>query len=147
MITRKGNSIWTGGLKDGSGEVSTQSGALKGTPYSFARRFGEDPGTNPEELIAAAHASCFGMFLSGQLGAAGLTAERIETTASVSLDKVGEGFEITRIHLDVVARIPGATKDQFEQAANNSKAGCPISKLLSTAEITMNARLEEVVTA
>lgn len=147
MITRKGNAVWNGGLKDGEGQVSTQSGALKEIPYSFGKRFGDDPGTNPEELIGAAHAGCFSMALSGQLGALGLTAERIETTATVSLEKVGEGFEVTRIFLDVVARIPNASNEQFIQAANNAKAGCPISKLLAAAEITMNARLEEVVSA
>ena len=147
MITRKGNAVWNGGLKDGEGQVSTQSGAIKDVPYNFGKRFGDEPGTNPEELIGAAHAGCFSMALSGQLNAAGLSPERIETTATVSLEKVGEGFEVTRINLDVVARVPNATDEQFKEAANNAKAGCPISKLLKAAEITMNARLEEVVSA
>lgn len=147
MITRKGNAVWNGGLKDGEGQVSTQSGAIKDVPYNFGKRFGDEPGTNPEELIGAAHAGCFSMALSGQLNAAGLTPERIETTATVSLEKVGEGFEVTRINLDVVARVPNATDEQFKEAANNAKAGCPISKLLKAAEITMTARLEEVVSA
>ncbi len=140
-IKRTGSAIWNGGLKDGKGTVSTQSGALKGTQYSFGTRFEDGEGTNPEELIAAAHAGCFSMALSGQLGNAGLTADSINTTAAVSLEKADGGFGITRIHLEVTAKIPGADPAAFETAAQGAKAGCPISKLFN-AEITMNARLE-----
>lgn len=133
--------MWRGGLKDGKGTVSTDSGVLKDTQYSFSARFESGVGTNPEELIAAAHAGCFSMALSGQLGSANLTAESINTTATVTLDKVEGGFAITKIHLDVKARIPGATQEAFNTAANNAKAGCPVSKLFK-AEITMNASLE-----
>ena len=133
--------MWRGGLKDGKGTVSTDSGVLKDTQYSFSARFESGVGTNPEELIAAAHAGCFSMALSGQLGSANLTAESINTTATVTLDKVEGGFAITKIHLDVKARIPGATQEAFNTAANNAKAGCPVSKLFK-AEITMDASLE-----
>lgn len=143
MFTRKGSAVWQGSLKEGSGTVASSSGALRDTPYSFGRRFGDDPGTNPEELIAAAHAGCFSMALSAQLGNLGLTPERIETTAAATLDKVGDGFEVTKIHLDVRARVPGASPEQFERAAQNAKEGCPISRLLRAAEITMDARLEQ----
>ena len=140
-IKRTGSAVWNGGLKDGKGVVSTSSGALKDTQYSFGTRFEEGAGTNPEELIAAAHAGCFSMALSGQLGNAGMTAESIRTTATVSLEKLESGFAITKIHLDTVARIPGADQAAFETAAQNAKAGCPVSKLFN-AEITMDARLE-----
>lgn len=140
-IKRTGSAVWNGGLKDGKGTVSTSSGVLSGTPYSFGTRFEEGTGTNPEELIAAAHAGCFSMALSGQLGNAGLTAESINTTATVSLEKTEGGFSITRVHLDVVARIPGADRAKFDTATQNAKDGCPISKLFN-AEITMVARLE-----
>jgi osmotically inducible protein OsmC len=140
-IKRTGSAVWNGGLKDGNGTVSTSSGVLSGTPYSFSARFEEGTGTNPEELIAAAHAGCFSMALSGQLGAAGLTAESINTTATVSLEKTEGGFSITRIHLDVAARIPGADQAKFDTATQNAKSGCPVSKLFN-AEITMDARLE-----
>ena len=133
--------MWRGGLKDGKGTVSTDSGVLKDTQYSFSARFESGVGTNPEELIAAAHAGCFSMALSGQLGSANLTAESINTTATVTLDKVEGGFAITKIHLDVKARIPGVTQEAFNTAANNAKAGCPVSKLFK-AEITMDASLE-----
>jgi lipoyl-dependent peroxiredoxin len=132
---------WNGGLKDGKGKISTDSGVLSETQYSFSTRFEDGIGTNPEELIAAAHAGCFSMALSGQLGKAELTAESIETKASVKLEKVGEGFAVTSVHLEVRARIPGADNDAFMTAANNAKTGCPISKLLN-AEITMDAQLE-----
>jgi lipoyl-dependent peroxiredoxin len=141
-MQRQGSAIWRGGLKDGKGTVSTQSGVLKDTQYSFAARFESGAGTNPEELLAAAHAGCFSMALSGQLGEAGLTAESINTTAKVSLEKGEGGFSINKIQLEVVARIPGADQAKFEKAANNAKAGCPVSKLFKGAEITMNARLE-----
>ena len=141
MINRTGSAVWSGGLKDGKGTVSTQSGALKETQYSFSTRFENGVGTNPEELIAAAHAGCFSMALSGQLGAANLTAESINTTATVTLEKTDAGFTVTKIHLDVTAKIPGAEKAAFDTAAQNAKAGCPISRLLAAAEITMSAKL------
>ena len=140
-MKRKASAVWQGGLKDGKGTISTDSGVLSSTQYSFSTRFEEGKGTNPEELIAAAHAGCFSMALSGQLGNAGLTAESINTTATVTLEKTDAGFTITKVHLDVTARIPGAEQAAFETAANNAKAGCPISRLLK-AEITMDARLE-----
>jgi osmotically inducible protein OsmC len=140
-IQRRGSAVWNGGLKDGRGVVSTASGVLSKTPYSFTARFEEGAGKNPEELIAAAHAGCFSMALSGQLGNAGMTAESINTTATVSLEKTDGGFSITKIHLDVTARIPGADRAAFETATQNAKAGCPVSKLFN-AEITMEARLE-----
>lgn len=140
-MKRTASAQWTGGLKDGKGSISTQSGVLKDARYGFSTRFEDGPGTNPEELIGAAHAGCFSMALSAQLGQAGLTAESIRTTAAVTLDKVGDGFAVTKVHLDVVARIPGASQTAFETAANNAKQGCPISKLLK-AEITMDAKLE-----
>jgi osmotically inducible protein OsmC len=140
-MKRKASAVWEGGLKDGKGRISTASGVLSDTQYSFSTRFEEGIGTNPEELIAAAHAGCFSMALSGQLGNAGLTAESINTTATVTLDKTEAGFTITAVHLDVTARIPGADRQAFETAANNAKAGCPVSRLLN-AQITMEARLE-----
>jgi osmotically inducible protein OsmC len=142
MIKRTGSAVWNGGLKDGKGAVSTQSGTLKDTQYSFGTRFENGVGTNPEELIAAAHAGCFAMALSGQLGAAGMTAQSLNVTATVSLDKVGEGFAITAVHLDLTARIPGADKAAFESAAQGAKQNCPVSKLLN-ANITMDAKLEQ----
>ncbi len=140
-MKRKASAVWEGGLKDGKGSISTDSGVLESTQYSFSTRFEEGKGTNPEELIAAAHAGCFSMALSGQLGNAGLTAERINTTAAVTLEKTDAGFTITKVHLDVTAKIPGANDEAFQTAAANAKAGCPISRLLK-AEITMDAKLE-----
>ncbi|HEY6615651.1 MAG TPA: OsmC family protein [Vicinamibacterales bacterium] len=140
-MKRNGSAVWRGGLKDGKGTVSTDSGVLSNTQYSFSTRFEDGKGTNPEELIAAAHAGCFSMALSAQLGNAGMTAEQIQTTASVSLDKTDGGFAITAVHLDVRAKIPGADKQAFETAANNAKSGCPVSKVLN-ATITMDAKLE-----
>jgi osmotically inducible protein OsmC len=140
-MKRKASAVWKGGLKDGRGTISTDSGVLSETQYSFTTRFEDGKGTNPEELIAAAHAGCFSMALSGQLGNAGMTAESINTTASVTLDKTDAGFTITSVHLDVTARIPGASQEAFETAANNAKAGCPVSRVLN-AKITMDARLE-----
>ncbi len=140
-MIRNASAEWNGGLKDGQGQISTDSGVLKDTQYSFSTRFEDGIGTNPEELIAAAHAGCFSMALSGQLGKAEMTAESIKTKASVKLEKVGEGFAVTSVHLEVRARIPGADNDAFMTAANNAKTGCPISKLLN-AEITMDAQLE-----
>src|SRR5215208_3221511 len=141
-MKRRGSAQWQGGIRDGRGTVSTESGVLSEAQYSFSTRFEDGVGTNPEELIAAAHAGCFSMALSGQLGQAGLTAESIRTTAAVRLEKTDAGFAITSVHLDVTARVPGADQQAFETAANNAKAGCPVSKVLK-AEITMEARLEE----
>jgi osmotically inducible protein OsmC len=139
-MKRKASAVWRGGLKDGKGTISTDSGVLSNAQYSFSTRFEEGIGTNPEELIAAAHAGCFSMALSGQLANAGLTAESIETTAAVTLEKTDAGFTITTVDLEVTARVPGADQQAFETAANNAKAGCPISRLLK-AEIRMHARL------
>ena len=140
-MKRKASAVWKGGLKDGKGTISSDSGVLSDTQYSFSTRFEQGIGTNPEELIAAAHAGCFSMALSGQLGDAGMTAESIHTTASVTLDKTEAGFTITAVHLEVTAKIPGADQQAFETAANNAKAGCPVSKVLN-ARITMDAKLE-----
>ena len=140
-MKRNAQAEWRGGLKDGRGTISTDSGVLESTQYSFSTRFEDGKGTNPEELIAAAHAGCFSMALSGQLGNAGLTAESIKTTASVKLEKTDAGFTITEVHLDVAARVPGASQEQFDTAANNAKAGCPVSRVLN-ANITMEAHLE-----
>ncbi len=140
-MKRNASAVWTGGFKDGKGTISTESGVLANTPYSFRARFENESGTNPEELIAAAHAGCFTMALSLQLSEMGLTAERIETKADVTLEKTESGFTITSIYLNVDAKIPGAAKQAFETAANNAKAGCPVSKLLN-APITMTAVLE-----
>ncbi|MBD0371989.1 MAG: OsmC family protein [Pyrinomonadaceae bacterium] len=140
-MKRKASAVWKGGLKDGTGTISTESGVLTDTQYSFSTRFEDGTGTNPEELIAAAHAGCFSMALSGQLGQAGVTAESINTSATVTLEKTDAGFTVTKVHLDVVARIPGGDLDVFDTAANNAKAGCPISRLLK-AQITMSAKLE-----
>ena len=135
-----GSAVWSGGIKDGKGAISTKSGALKEYPYGFAARFEGKPGTNPEELIGAAHAGCFTMALSLILGEAKLTADRMETTAEVTLDKEGDGFAITAVHLTLKAKVPGATKEKFEELANKAKTGCPVSKLLK-ANITMDATL------
>jgi lipoyl-dependent peroxiredoxin len=140
-MQRKASAVWKGGLKDGKGVVSASSGVLSNTPYSFATRFENTPGTNPEELIAAAHAGCFSMALSGQLGAANLTASSIETTATLTLEKLESGWAITTVHLDVVGHVPGADNAAFQKAAENAKSGCPVSKLLK-ANITMTAKLE-----
>jgi osmotically inducible protein OsmC len=140
-IKRTGSAVWNGGLKDGKGAVSTQSGVLNGTQYSFGTRFEDGVGTNPEELLAAAHAACFSMALSAQLGNAGLTADSINTTATLSLEKLDSGFAITKVHLDLTANISGATDEQFQEAAQGAKAGCPVSKLFN-AEITLDAKLE-----
>jgi osmotically inducible protein OsmC len=140
-MKRTASAEWKGGLKDGTGTISTQSAVLSNTQYSFSTRFEDGIGTNPEELIAAAHAGCFSMALSGQLGQAGLTADFIRTTANVNLEKTESGFAITKVHLDVKAKVPGADQQAFDTAANNAKAGCPVSKLLN-AQITMTATLE-----
>lgn len=141
MATKNASAVWKGGIKDGGGTISTETGVLKDAPYGFKSRFENGPGTNPEELIAAAHAGCFSMALSLMLGNEGLKPEKIETQAEVTLDKVGEGFEITASHLNVVAKIAGADQAKFERIANKAKEGCPVSKVLK-AKITMNARLE-----
>lgn len=133
--------MWSGGLKDGKGTVSTQSGVLKDTQYSFAARFENGIGTNPEELLGAAHAGCFTMAFSGQLEQAGLKADRIATEATVSLEKGDAGFSITSVHLNMTAKIPNATEEQFRKAADNAKAGCPVSKLFNT-KITLDAKLQ-----
>jgi osmotically inducible protein OsmC len=140
-MKRKASAVWKGGLKDGKGTISTDSGVLSQTPYSFSTRFENAPGTNPEELVAAAHAGCFSMALSGQLGAAGLTAESINTAATVTMEKLDAGWTVTAVHLDVTAKIPGADKTAFDTAATNAKTGCPISRLLN-AKITMEAKLQ-----
>ena len=135
-----GTAVWQGGLKDGKGTISTQSGALQSRPYGFASRFEGQSGTNPEELIGAAHAGCFTMALSMILGEASLTAERMETKADVTLAKQGDGFAITAIHLTLKATVPGASQAMFEELANKAKAGCPVSKVLN-ADITLDATL------
>jgi osmotically inducible protein OsmC len=140
-MKRTASAQWEGRLKDGRGRISTQSGALAAAPYGFNTRFDEAPGTNPEELIAAAHAGCFSMALAAQLGEAGLTARRIETTASVTLEKQADGFSITAVHLDLVASVPDTDEAQFVAIANRAKTGCPVSKVLN-ATITMTARLD-----
>lgn len=139
-MQRKGSAVWRGGLKDGKGTVSTASGVLRDTQYSFATRFENGAGTNPEELIAAAHAGCFSMALSAQLGNQGMTPEAIETTATLTMEKQEAGWAITAVHLDVTARIPGGDRAKFEQAAKSAKEGCPVSRVLN-AKITMDAKL------
>ncbi|WP_442781737.1 OsmC family protein [Collimonas fungivorans] len=141
VMKRTASAAWSGGLKDGKGNISTQSGVLVNAQYGFNTRFEDGPGTNPEELIAAAHAGCFSMALAAQLGEAGMAAESIKTSAAVTLEKIDGGFSITAVHLDLVARIPGATQASFEAAANKAKTGCPVSKLLN-AKITLDAKLE-----
>ena len=140
-IKRKASAQWNGGLKDGQGSISTGSGVLRDTQYSFGTRFENGAGTNPEELIAAAHAGCFSMALSGQLTTAGHPPASIRTSATVSMEKTEAGFTVTSVHLDVTASVPGIDQAGFQTAANNAKAGCPISRLLN-AEITMEAKLE-----
>jgi osmotically inducible protein OsmC len=135
-----GSAVWSGGIKDGKGAVSTKSGALKDYPYGFASRFEGKPGTNPEELIGAAHAGCFTMALSLILGEAKLTAEHMETKADVTLEKQSDGFAITAVHLILKAKVPGADDAKFQELANKAKAGCPVSKLLN-AKITLDAAL------
>ena len=139
-MQRTASAHWSGGLKDGKGTISTASGVLRGTQYSFSTRFENGIGTNPEELIAAAHAGCFSMALSAQLGNAGMTAESIDTTATLSLEKTDAGFTITASHLDVTVKIPGADKTKFEEAAQAAEKGCPVSRVLN-AKITMDAKL------
>jgi osmotically inducible protein OsmC len=138
---RKASAEWHGGLKDGKGAITTGSGVLQATQYSFGTRFEDGKGTNPEELVAAAHAGCFAMALSMILGLDGLTADTIRAEATVTLEKVGEGFDVTSSHLVVRAKVPGADLARFDKAAQAAKSGCPISKLMK-AEITMDAALE-----
>ena len=140
MIRKKGSAIWQGSLKEGSGTISTETGVINNQPYGFNTRFEGKKGTNPEELIAAAHASCFSMALSVVLAEHGLTAEEIATTATVSLEKVDGDFTITRSHLDMTAKIPGADEATFRKAAEAAKANCPVSRLLN-AEISLEAKL------
>lgn len=140
-MQRNAKAHWEGGIKDGQGTLWTDSGVLDGTPYGFSDRFEDGPNTNPEELVGAAHAGCYSMALSGQLGKAGLTAESIDTKATVTLEKQEEGFAITAVHLDLTARVPGADRDVFLKAANDAKSGCPMSKVLN-ARITLDAKLE-----
>ncbi len=140
-MKRKASAVWNGNLKGGKGAISTESGVLSSTQYSFSTRFENGVGTNPEELIAAAHAGCFSMALSAQLDGAGLTASSINTTATLTMDKTDAGFTITAVHLDVKAKVPGATQQQFDTAASSAKAGCPVSRVLR-ADISMDAKLE-----
>jgi lipoyl-dependent peroxiredoxin len=139
-MTTFGTAVWEGGIRDGKGAISTKSGALDNYPYGFASRFEGKPGTNPEELIGAAHAGCFTMALSLILGEAQLKAEHMETKAEVTLDKVADGYAITAVHLTLTAKIPGADQAKFEELAAKAKAGCPVSKLLNT-NITLDATL------
>jgi osmotically inducible protein OsmC len=140
-MKRHANAHWQGGLKDGKGTVSTESGVLEKQQYSFGTRFENGKGTNPEELIGAAHAGCFSMALSMVLGESDMTADSIDTKATVSLDETDSGFEISAIHLDLVAKIPGADKAEFEKAANAAKENCPVSQVLN-AKVTLDAKLE-----
>ena len=140
-MKRKASAVWRGGLKDGKGTISSESGVLKETQYSFSTRFENGIGTNPEELVAAAHAGCFSMACSAELGKAGITPESIHTTATITMDKTDAGWTITESHLDVAAKIPGVDPAKFADAANAAKAGCPISRLLK-ANVTMDAKLE-----
>ena len=139
-MQRKASAVWKGGLKDGQGSISAPGGVLNNTPYSFATRFENAAGTNPEELIAAAHAGCFSMALTAQLGRANLTPESISTSVTLSLDKLDSGWTITASHIDVVGKVPGADAATFQKYAEAAEKGCPVSKVLN-AKITMNAKL------
>jgi len=140
-MQRKGSAVWTGGLRDGKGTISTASGVLKDTQYSFSTRFENGIGTNPEELIGAAHAGCFSMAFSAALEKAGFKADRVATEAAVSLEKSDAGFSITAVHLTVTGKVPGVNEAQFQEIAAGAKAGCPVSRVLN-AKITMDAKLE-----
>ncbi len=142
-MKRSASAIWNGDFKDGKGAISTESGALKQIPYSFKTRFESTPGTNPEELIGAAHAGCFSMALSVFLGKEGFTADKIATQAAVSLEQIEGNWTITAVHLDLTAQIPGIDQQKFEEIAANAKANCPVSRLLN-AKITLSAKLEAV---
>src|SRR5258706_14642076 len=139
-MQRKASAVWQGDLKSGKGAISTDSGVLEPTPYSFHARFENGIGTNPEELLAAAHAGCFTMALSAQLGGAGIVAQKLETTATITLDKVGDGFSVTKSHLDLAATIPGADQAKFDAAVKAAETGCPVSRLFK-AEISVSALL------
>lgn len=143
-MASKASAVWTGSLKEGKGTISTATGVLSNANYSFQTRFeGAESGTTPEEMIAAAHASCFSMALGAQLGTAGFTPDKIETEAAVTLAKTDGGFAVTRIALTTKAKVPGASKEAFDKAAGDAKAGCPISKLFANnTEIVLNATLE-----
>lgn len=143
-MIRKASAVWQGDLKSGKGTMTAPSGVLKDAAYSFATRFEDKPGTNPEELVAAAHAGCFSMALSAELAKAGLKPERVETTAAVTLDMVDGKPTVTKSHLTVKAKVPGTDQAKFMEIASGAKAGCPISRLLK-AEITMDATLEAAV--
>src|SRR5450756_885691 len=140
-MKRKASAVWHGGLKDGKGSISTESGVLKETQYSFSTRFENGIGTNPEELIGAAHAGCFSMAFSAELGKACITPQSIHTTATITLDKTDAGFTVTESHLDMTAKIPGADKEKVLAIANAAKAGCPISRVLN-AKVTLDAKFE-----
>lgn len=140
-MDRTASAVWTGGLKDGKGSVTTQSGVLSSTPYSFTTRFESTKGTNPEELIAAAHAGCFTMALSAQLGTMNVTPQSLRTNATLTFEKLDAGWTISKIHLDVAGRVPGMSAEAFQNAAQSAKANCPVSRVLK-AEITMTASLE-----
>src|ERR1700760_3315812 len=140
-MKRTANAHWQGDLKAGKGSISTASGVLSSTPYSFQTRFEEGKGTNPEELLAAAHAGCFTMGVSAQLAGAGLTADSLETTCTISLEKQPDGFAITESHLEMKEKIPGASQEAFDKAVQAAKAGCPVSKLYKT-NITLSATLQ-----
>lgn len=140
-MKKSASAHWSGGIKDGQGSISTETGVLKEAPYGFKSRFEDGPGTNPEELIGAAHAACFSMALSLELGKANLTADSIDTKAVVTLDKDGEGFSITAVHLTCQAKVPGADAAGFAKIAQATKEGCPVSKVLKAA-ITLEATLE-----
>jgi lipoyl-dependent peroxiredoxin len=139
-MKKRASAVWIGSIREGQGTISTETGVLREAPYGFKSRFEDGPGTNPEELIGAAHAGCFSMALSLILGNAGLTAERIETSAEITLEKIGDGFQITASHLTVNAKVPGTDQDGFLKLATQAKEGCPVSKLLN-AKITMDATL------
>src|SRR5436305_5653403 len=139
-MKRTANAHWRGDLKSGQGDLSTASGVLSSTPYSFHSRFEEGKGTNPEALLAAAHAGCFTMALSAQLGTAGLTADSLETTCTITFEKLPDGFAITESHLELKAKVPGASEEAFEKAVQNAKTGCPVSKLYKT-NITLSFKL------
>ncbi len=140
-MKRKASARWEGNLKQGKGTITLGSGVLKNTKYSFSTRFEDSPGTNPEELVAAAHAGCFAMALSAQLEAAGMIAKSLDASATVTLEKVGDGFAVTASHLVLAAKVPGADREKFEKAVEAAKTGCPISKLLN-AKITLDFTLE-----
>ena len=140
-MDRSASAVWHGTIKEGTGTISTQSGTLKDTQYSFKARFADGVGTNPEELIAAAHAGCFTMALSAEITKAGLTPDSIETTAALTLDLTGEKPTITKIHLTTKAKVPGIDKAKFDELAHNAEVGCPVSRVLKAAEITLDATL------